>query len=93
MIEMPTDNRDTSPITGYTREHWLAAADAQLLAVRPYASESHAFINLPGTPAAPAPYPTDWRDSPARSSLPRSGWPANTAPTRTVTWRSTAAAC
>ena len=48
MIGMPEDNRVVSPTTGYTREHWLAVADAQLQAVRPFASQSHALINLPG---------------------------------------------
>lgn len=48
MIEMPHPNWDLSPLTGYTREHWLAAADAQLQAVRPFADQEHAFINLPG---------------------------------------------
>ncbi|WP_104091727.1 DUF2264 domain-containing protein [Arthrobacter sp. GMC3] len=49
MVAMPDDNRELSPITGYTRDHWLHAADAQLRAVRPFASPDHAFINLPGT--------------------------------------------
>lgn len=48
MIVMPEDNRVLSPVTGYTRDHWLAAADAQLQAVRPFASDEHALINLPG---------------------------------------------
>ncbi|GFJ94493.1 DUF2264 domain-containing protein [Phytohabitans rumicis] len=37
-----------SPFTGLTREHWEAAADATLAAVRPYASPRHALIDLPG---------------------------------------------
>ncbi len=49
MIDMPQASWDLSPITGYTREHWLDAADAQLQAVRPFASAQHAFFNLPGT--------------------------------------------
>ncbi len=48
MIEMPHPNWELSPRTGYAREHWLAAADAQLQAVRPFADQEHAFINLPG---------------------------------------------
>ena len=48
MLEMPNPNWDLSPLTGFTREHWLAAADAQLKAVRPFASADHAFFNLPG---------------------------------------------
>jgi hypothetical protein len=37
-----------SPRTGWTREHWERLADATLLAVRPYGSEGHARIDLPG---------------------------------------------
>lgn len=48
MIEMPHSNWAVSPLTGFTREHWLAAADAQLSAVRPFATAEHALINLPG---------------------------------------------
>ncbi|KQY24155.1 hypothetical protein ASD16_00895 [Cellulomonas sp. Root485] len=33
-----------------TREQWAALADEMLLAVRPYASPSHALITLPGAP-------------------------------------------
>ncbi|MDJ0314518.1 DUF2264 domain-containing protein [Arthrobacter sp. H35-D1] len=49
MIEMPHHNWAVSPLTGFTREHWLAAADAQLGAVRPFATAEHALISLPGT--------------------------------------------
>lgn len=48
MIDMPVDDRQLSPITGYTRQHWVHAADAQLLAVRPFANADHSLINLPG---------------------------------------------
>ena len=39
---------DLSPFTGYTREHWATAADALLLALRPYAKPDNARIDLPG---------------------------------------------
>lgn len=39
-----------SPITGWTRAHWVALADRMLLAVRPYVSPGHARVPLPGPP-------------------------------------------
>ncbi|MEV6394152.1 DUF2264 domain-containing protein [Streptomyces sp. NPDC051907] len=44
----PSENRELSPYTGWTRGHWEATADELLLAVRPYASPRHGLINLPG---------------------------------------------
>ncbi len=41
-------DRDRSPVTGWTRAHWEAAADALLLAPRPYATASNALVHLPG---------------------------------------------
>ncbi len=46
------DAAERSPYTGYTREHWAAAADGLLAAVRPYASPDHARIDLPGRGSA-----------------------------------------
>ncbi len=37
-----------SPFTGLTRDHWADHADRLLLAVRPFADDSHARIRLPG---------------------------------------------
>ncbi|MFE5038503.1 DUF2264 domain-containing protein [Streptomyces sp. NPDC056683] len=34
------------------RAHWESAADRMLLAVRPYATEDHALVRLPGVPSA-----------------------------------------
>lgn len=48
--DIPEDRR-VSPYTGWTREHWEALADAQLAAVRPYATARHALIDLPGPPS------------------------------------------
>lgn len=48
VIELPEQDLGLSPHTGWTRAHWEALADQTLLAVRPYASESHALIDLPG---------------------------------------------
>ncbi|WP_405905835.1 MULTISPECIES: DUF2264 domain-containing protein [unclassified Streptomyces] len=44
---MPED-RLLSPYTGWTRTHWEGLADAQLAAVRPYATDRHALLHLPG---------------------------------------------
>ncbi|MCD4851804.1 DUF2264 domain-containing protein [Arthrobacter sp. AK01] len=49
---MPAPDFDLSPITGWTREHWLALADQQLLAVRPYFSPRKATIRLSGRPSS-----------------------------------------
>lgn len=44
---MPED-RLLSPYTGWTRTHWEGLADEQLAAVRPYATDRHALLHLPG---------------------------------------------
>lgn len=49
---MPALDFDLSPITGWTREHWVAFADQQLLAVRPYFSAHKALIGLGGRPSS-----------------------------------------
>lgn len=49
-------NGVTQPVT--ERAHWERSADAMLLAVRPYASEGHAQIRLPG----PASHNGAWSD-------------------------------
>lgn len=48
LMELPRDDRDLSPYTGYTRAHWEAAAEALLAAVEPYATEDRALYHLPG---------------------------------------------
>lgn len=45
---LPTEDRAMSPSTGWTRAHWEAVVDVTLAAVRPYASDHHALIDLPG---------------------------------------------
>jgi hypothetical protein len=42
------EDRVVSPYTGWTRAHWEDLADAQLAAVRGYASRRHALVDLPG---------------------------------------------
>ena len=44
----PREDRDLSPYTGWTREHWTALADRMLAAVEPYRSPAGARIDLPG---------------------------------------------
>lgn len=47
-MEFPAPDPQRSPITGWTRDHWLAFAHSQLQAVRPFASDDFARIHLPG---------------------------------------------
>src|SRR5690606_26141368 len=47
----PAPDDRTSPLTGYTREHWVAAADGLLHAAARYASPGGARIPLPGPPS------------------------------------------
>lgn len=49
---MPAPDFNLSPITGWTREHWLSFADQQLLAVRPHFSPLKAAIRLGGRPSS-----------------------------------------
>ncbi|WP_327287762.1 DUF2264 domain-containing protein [Streptomyces sp. NBC_01198] len=45
---LPAEDRDRSPFTGWTREHWAALADRTAEAVAPYRSPKGASIDLPG---------------------------------------------
>ncbi|MEU2250997.1 DUF2264 domain-containing protein [Streptomyces sp. NPDC019224] len=47
-VPLPREDRTQSPLTGWTRAHWEHTADRLLSAVRPYASSTHALIDLPG---------------------------------------------
>ncbi|MCZ6465217.1 MAG: DUF2264 domain-containing protein [Proteobacteria bacterium] len=47
-FDLPPEDRDRSPLTGFTRAHWEAAADGLLEAVRPMATPKHALLHLPG---------------------------------------------
>ncbi|MFE9439979.1 DUF2264 domain-containing protein [Streptomyces sp. NPDC006602] len=47
-MQLPPDDRTLSPLTGRTRAHWEAAADALLAAVEPYATEDRALYHFPG---------------------------------------------
>ncbi|WP_419999880.1 DUF2264 domain-containing protein [Streptomyces boninensis] len=50
-LELPADDRDLSPHTGYTREHWEAAADGLLRAAWRWATPRGALLDLPGRPS------------------------------------------
>jgi hypothetical protein len=47
VVSLPEDRRK-SPLTGWTREHWVAVADLLLDGVRRYASRGNAAIYVPG---------------------------------------------
>ena len=59
---MPAPDFNLSPITGWTREHWLSFADQQLLAVRPHFSPLKAAIRLGA--ARPLRSPSRYADPP-----------------------------
>ncbi|MGP3967333.1 DUF2264 domain-containing protein [Streptomyces sp. 6N223] len=54
----PPEDRELSPLTGWTRAHWEWTADALLAAVRPHANDSGSLIRLPG----PASGSGEWSD-------------------------------
>lgn len=45
---MPGPDHDLSPVTGWTREHWVSLADRTVRAVQPWATPRHALVHLPG---------------------------------------------
>ncbi|MFF3060117.1 DUF2264 domain-containing protein [Streptomyces sp. NPDC057909] len=50
-LELPSDDRDLSPYTGYTRAHWEAAADGLLRAAWQWSTPGRALLDLPGRPS------------------------------------------
>ncbi|MEV3855895.1 DUF2264 domain-containing protein [Streptomyces sp. NPDC050095] len=51
-FELPAENRELSPYTGYTRAHWEAVADGLLGAAWRWATPEGALLDLPGRPSA-----------------------------------------
>ncbi|MFC7530918.1 DUF2264 domain-containing protein [Actinoplanes sp. GCM10030250] len=49
--DLPAEDRDRSPLTGWTRAHWEAVADHLLASVVPYATGGFAQYRLPGPPS------------------------------------------
>ncbi|OEJ34958.1 DUF2264 domain-containing protein [Streptomyces subrutilus] len=49
---LPADNREFSPRTGYTRDHWEVTADGLLRAAWRWATPGGALLDLPGPPSA-----------------------------------------
>jgi hypothetical protein len=50
-MTLPEDDRRLSPHTGYTRDHWEAAADGLLEAAWRWATPRGALLDLPGPPS------------------------------------------
>ncbi|MFI9467021.1 DUF2264 domain-containing protein [Streptomyces sp. NPDC052492] len=50
-FELPADDRDISPRTGYTRAHWEAVADGLLTAAWRWSTPGGALLHLPGRPS------------------------------------------
>jgi len=51
-LSLPPLNRELSPYTGLTREHWCAYADHMLRSAHRHASDDHANLYLPGATSA-----------------------------------------
>lgn len=50
-LHLPAEDRQLSPHTGYTRDHWEAAADGLLRAAWHWATPRGALLDLPGRPS------------------------------------------
>ncbi|MEV6051379.1 DUF2264 domain-containing protein [Streptomyces sp. NPDC052107] len=68
-MELPADDRLSSPCTGYTRAHWEAAADALLAAVEPYVTPDRALYRLPGDHVSHSGHLSDGLEGYARTLL------------------------
>ncbi|MCC5473702.1 DUF2264 domain-containing protein [Streptomyces barringtoniae] len=68
-MELPADDRVSSPYTGCTRAHWEAAADALLAAVARYASPDRALYHLPGDHMSQSGHLSDGLEGYARTLL------------------------
>ncbi|WP_323376634.1 DUF2264 domain-containing protein [Streptomyces sp. RB17] len=68
-MELPADDRESSPYTGYTRAHWEAAADGLLAAVEPYATPDRALYHLPGDHVSHSGHLSDGLEGYARTLL------------------------
>jgi hypothetical protein len=68
-ISLPTEHRDHSPFTGWTRDHWEYLADALLEGVRRYATPGHALIQPPGGRSSSSGSRSDGLEGFARSFL------------------------
>ncbi|GGI89245.1 hypothetical protein GCM10007175_28170 [Pseudarthrobacter scleromae] len=52
---LPPLDRQLSPFTGLTREHWCAYADYLLRSAHRHATDDHANLHLPGASSAYGP--------------------------------------
>lgn len=50
-VHVPDEDRERSPFTGLTREHWVAAADDLLLSAARFRSPRGSRLDLPGNPS------------------------------------------
>ncbi|MEV2217595.1 DUF2264 domain-containing protein [Streptomyces sp. NPDC050997] len=50
-FELPAEDRESSPYTGYTRAHWEAVADGLLTSAWRWATPGGALLDLPGRPS------------------------------------------
>jgi len=50
-FELPSEDRESSPYTGYTRAHWEAVADGLLASAWRWGTPGGALLDLPGRPS------------------------------------------
>ncbi|MET8950036.1 DUF2264 domain-containing protein [Streptomyces sp. NPDC004393] len=50
-FELPPEDRESSPYTGYTRAHWEVVADGLLAAAWRWSTPGRALLDLPGRPS------------------------------------------
>ncbi|CAM5312197.1 DUF2264 domain-containing protein [Streptomyces aurantiogriseus] len=51
-FQLPPEDRESSPYTGYTRAHWEAVADGLLASAWRWSTPGGALLDLPGRPSA-----------------------------------------
>ena len=51
-FQLPAEDRESSPYTGYTRSHWEALADGLLASAWCWSTPGGALLDLPGRPSA-----------------------------------------
>lgn len=67
--DLPAEDRERSPFTGWMRRHWETTADLMLEAVDPYFTPQSAFVRLPARAGAARPGDVDGLEGFARTFL------------------------
>ncbi|OIV35235.1 hypothetical protein BIV57_22655, partial [Mangrovactinospora gilvigrisea] len=68
-LQLPPEDRESAPFTGWTRAHWEAVADHWLLGLRPHTSPGHAAVLPPASRLSVSGRRSDGLEGFARSFL------------------------